>query len=827
MDINVLKAMQSFNLWPEQRMRVIRWSLLSGWGLLILSLVWPGIGINGNSLFWGSVVPGGLLLIAVVSHELWRRVCPLAFVSQLARALDRQRRQPGRGGKPEVVKVQPDSWLGRHHIELQWSLLIAGLCLRLLAVNNHPLALAVLLLGTIAAAMTVGWAYGGKAWCQYICPMGPVQQVVTAARSPLGTTAHVNNSSRITQSMCRTISSDGREQSACVACQRNCMDIDAERSFWENLQGKRGLDWAWSSYLGLIIGFFLLLRLDGSGDPANALRPLLATFPVPRLIAFPAVLSLSALISVGTLRLIERALEHFDNLQGRSEPSQRARQHTRQLATFLAVNTFFFFSAPLQGVLGELGDTMLRYSVLALTAISLFRGWKRDHAVYRRESTSDNLRKKLKDLPGLDTALDGRSLTALTPDEVFTLVKALPAIGQQKGRQIYTDVVTEMLQSGRLNHATALLELEELRHSLGLSQDDHHLVLQLVSEKQPGLLNSASFERQTDELRREAAREQIEELIRVNGLDGLTPSQLTATAQADLELLRQGSGLDENAWDECLQSFGAKGTWEQQRLEKLSDRWRWMTGLQATLLNAANQEPLLIPLANCLNQRQKLLRHDLNPTRVASGLEPLPESIEATGSTEEALNLLWLDPCPDTAGWILMLDQIEHADGSVRPIRANRDYLGTSEFLQEQQRSELDPERRQCFRALLQASLFNDLTPEGMLWLTNQGQITRVQPGESIVRRGDAIDHMSIVVRGTVELIDELGEQQRLSCGETIGELNVIIGTPQRASGLAGQDGAVLFTVPALIFDELLRRSPNFNRGLIRELAERAALAEA
>ena len=61
-----------------------------------------------------------------------------------------------------------------------------------------------------------------------------------------------------------------------------------------------------------------------------------------------------------------------------------------------------------------------------------------------------------------------------------------------------------------------------------------------------------------------------------------------------------------------------------------------MTGLQATLLNAAKQEPLLIPLANCLNQRQTLLRHDLNPTRVASGLEPLPESIAATGSTEEA-----------------------------------------------------------------------------------------------------------------------------------------------------------------------------------------------
>ena len=291
--------------------------------------------------------------------------------------------------------------------------------------------------------------------------------------------------------------------------------------------------------------------------------------------------------------------------------------------------------------------------------------------------------------------------------------------------------------------------------------------------------------------------------------------------------MRQGSGLDDSAWEECLQSFGAKGTWEQQRLEKLSDRWRWMTGLQATLLNDSKQEPLFIPLVNCLNQRQKLLRHDLNPTRAASGLEPLPESIEATGSTEEALNLLWLDPCPDTACWILMLDQLEHADGSARPIRATRDYLGSSAFLEEQQRSEVDPELRQCFRALLQASFFSDLTPEGMLWLTNQGQITRIPPEGSIVQRGDNIDHMSVVVRGTVELIDDVGEQHLLSCGETIGELSVIIGTPQRASGRAGKDGAVLFTVPAGIFDELLRRSPNFNRGLIKELAERAALAEA
>lgn len=114
-------------------------------------------------------------------------------------------------------------------------------------------------------------------------------------------------------------------------------------------------------------------------------------------------------------------------------------------------------------------------------------------------------------------------------------------------------------------------------------------------------------------------------------------------------MLRQGSGLDKNDWEECLKSFGAKSSWKQERLEKLSERCRWKAGLQEILIKAAEQEPLYIQLANCLNQRQKLLRHDLNSNRKASGLDPLPESFKATGSTEEVLNLLWIDPCPDTA----------------------------------------------------------------------------------------------------------------------------------------------------------------------------------
>ncbi|MCX5952814.1 MAG: 4Fe-4S binding protein [Cyanobacteria bacterium] len=228
----------------ERHARLLRWLLISGWLALIVSLLIPASPVPGNRIFWGTVVPSGLLVIAALSHELWRRICPLAFSSQLAQALGLQRSRPGKGNRPELVLIKPDSWLGRHHVQLQWSLLIAGLCLRLLGGNSDPIWLAVWLLITLLAAVAVGWAYGGKSWCQYFCPMGPVQTLLTGVRGPLGSTAHVGATSKITQSMCRTITAEGQERSACVACQSPCLDIDAERQFWQNLVRKPGLAWA-------------------------------------------------------------------------------------------------------------------------------------------------------------------------------------------------------------------------------------------------------------------------------------------------------------------------------------------------------------------------------------------------------------------------------------------------------------------------------------------------------------------------------------------------------------------------------------------------------
>ena len=800
-------------------MQQVRWLLLIGWVGLILSLLVPVAGLNGNGLFWGSVVPGGLLVIAAVSHELWRRICPLAFISQLARALNRQRRTRSANGRLDVVKIRADSWLGQHHVQLQWTLLIAGLCLRLLAVNNSAVPLAVLLLGTVAAALAVGWAFGGKAWCQYVCPMGPVQQVLTGLRGPLGQSAHLNTSSRITQSMCRTLSSDGREQSACVACQSACIDIDAERSFWSNLQGKRGLDWAWGSYPGLVLTFFLLLGMDGSGSASTALLPITAGVNMPRLIAVPLLLTSAGFASAWLYRRAETLLRQRYRRNHRPEAEQRARQHVRLLWSWFAINLFFWFANPLQGLFGITGHHLLRSALLLATGLGLARSWSRTEGTYRRENSSTSLRRQLQAMPGLEKALDGRSLDTLQPEEVFTLVKAIPAIGDHNARRIYSDVMRDMLETGRLSQASALVELDDLRNSLGLSRADHHAVLALLQRSAGPRLDGSLMEQEASELRCAAARERIEELMRVSGLEVIDRNALSAATETALERLRQNSGLSDDAWENCLESVGPASSREQHRLLALHQDWQRLHILQRGLGKASESEPLLKPLAQVLLRQLELLTAELAPAWATAELPPLVEQKDGDWNREEAMDLLWQDPSAATAGWTLMVERQRgesHAERLKRQPRIDRE---RSAFLEGQIQGQRSTLMDTC-APLLEWELFSDLTPADCLWLAQQGCLHHYAPDAEVIRQGEASTFLAIVVKGSVDVATS-HRTIALGLAKTIGEMGVITGQPRSATVMAGAQGVSLFQIPSETFEDLLQRSPHFNRSLLRELAER------
>jgi hypothetical protein len=445
------------------------------------------------------------------------------------------------------------------------------------------------------------------------------------------------------------------------------------------------------------------------------------------------------------------------------------------------------------------------------------------HANYRRESTSESLRRQLRDLPGLEAALDGRRLDALSPQEVFTLVKAMPALGRRQGRATYREVMAEMLRGGRLTRATALLELLELRQSLQLEEADHHAVVRELAREQPELLEHDQLQRQIDDLRHEAATESIRELLQLSGIYVLEATVLPSAVSEQLERLRGKIGLDDGAWQALLQDFGPQGELERLRLQGLQQSWLQEASLSACLGELARGDPLLRPLHQAMIQRTEGLRPDLNGRLSAAGLALLPATVTPSGDLDQALDLLWRDPDPDTAGWVLMLARERDPLRLARLLRDPRSGLASSTFLDAQRRGEQDREQEQEFPAIAAAPVFADLLPGDVVWLSQQGRLQESKPGERLMERGDASDFLALVLEGRLLVQNSQGHTLELGVGQSVGEMGVIRGRTRISSVDIGPQGARLFLLPADAFEELLRRSSHFGRYLMVQLADRLA----
>ena len=660
----------------ERHLHILRWLLLGGWLILLLVMVLPTGDVArpaicrdlticsdsiANDLFWNVGLPA-VLLCVVFSHALWRRICPLSFVSQLAKALGMQRTITDTRGKKRLVFVDESSWLGRHHIQLQWSLLIAGLTIRILIANSNGIVLALMCGAALFGALITGWAYAGKTWCQYFCPFGVAQQVITGPRSLPGRDAHLNPTSRTTQSMCRTKAGEAGQAdvSACVACSKPCMDIDAERHYWANLQRKRGLNWAWYSYPGLVISFFLVIEsyapTGATFEYLDYLKSHLYTYDnrlasmawqsilpdgwptLPRLIAVPLFIAGAAAISQLLLQQLERWQEKRFRQSEHPNAKEIAIHRTRLLSTVIAVNSYFIFKGSPLPWTGPRGHAVFRLAVMAIMAMWLYRGWNRSQQLYERESTSTSLRKQLTKLGDqLADLLGGRRLQDLSPAEVFTLAKALPAKAKSERRSIYSNVLKEQLEQGRLDRRTALVKLEELRLSLGLTQDEHRAAIEVLVAENPKLQELSAMDLAGLELRRSAALEEIEDLLRISNSNTITPDRIPATLSQGLERIRIESGLDNQSWEETISEFSPNSSRGERELKQLyraiechlSERW--------VLRQRSQNNPLLLPL---------LLSIDQHIARLMPPLVELQQRILSASSEEcqrptaDQLNLL-------------------------------------------------------------------------------------------------------------------------------------------------------------------------------------------
>jgi hypothetical protein len=542
----------------EKTMHRVRWLLTIGWFLLIASLFYDPITVawteptnlaspfhikhlaNGDPvgecvkirdacmpekpfamgalIWWAMIVPSAIFLLLVFGHEVWRRICPLSFLSQIPRALGIQRRRkvidPVTGEvRQELVTIGENSWLGQNHLYVQFGLFVLGLGLRILFVNSDRMALGGFLIATILCAIMVGYLYAGKSWCQYFCPMAPVQLVYTGPRSLLGSQAHLEKKPAISQSMCRTIDAKtGQERSACVSCKMPCVDIDAEKTYWDELS-KPGRRLVQYGYLGMVIAFYLYYFLYAgnwdyyfTGAWTHEEDQLAKVFdvgfhiygqaiPIPKAIAVFLTFGVLIAITVTLGWTVEKLYRRYTVWRGHPASAQQA-QHVA-FTLFTAASFWTFFSYGARPSLNRLPPMLLlgfNALVVLVGSMWLFRTFGRDRAQYERESMTTSLRKQLQKLQLDPALLQGRSLEELSSDEVYMLVKVLPEFTQQLRLQTYTGVVQDSLEQRSIDVSSSFDFFKKLRQDLQISDSDHFATIETIAATHPELLMSPSIQ---------------------------------------------------------------------------------------------------------------------------------------------------------------------------------------------------------------------------------------------------------------------------------------------------------------------------------------------
>lgn len=919
---------------PERRMHWIRWVLTAGWLLIIASLFydpwtsvltvsdhpWSPLRLPdtcvqvqgeclveqpyplGTTLFWGAIVPAAIFILLVFGHELWRRICPLSFLSQIPRGLGRQRqfkRENKKTGKVryELAKVDPDSWLGRNYPYVQFGWLFAGLCGRILFFNADRLVLAGWLLFTVAAAIAVGYWYGGKSWCQYFCPMAPVQSIYSEPGGLLSSKAHTSEQ-LVTQSMCRTVPPDGKEQSACVACQNPCIDIDAERTYWNSLN-KPEASFLRYGYVGLVIGYFVYYYLyAGNWDYyfsgawlrqtdqlASLFDPGLYLFGqainIPKLVAVPLVLGGCTAIAYWGGQWIEKRAKAYGRKHWASLTTDTIRHRIFTLCTFGIFNFFFIFGGrPLIQLLPWGWQYLYDLGLVSLSTLWLYKTWRRSPDLYSRENLANRFRKQLEKLQfNVPQFLEGRSLSDLNTHEVYVLAKVLPGFTREKRHQAYKGVVREALEEGYVNYSSSLEVLQQMRQELGITDDEHRLVLEELGVEDPQLLNPDRKRSLENQIRLSGYRKSLERLMLLQQKQSDRPTLEPASVQDsdEIRFLRREYSITPQEEEWILSGFSGnassvkKAEFLLAQLPDLIDSYRALnqpmlheyqavlTLLQENIrhkkelivrslletLALLQSDPAALPLAQSLHQASPTVLGELleqehwgnrlppailqcltqpGETPVFCSLEFSPQAIL---DHLEAL-LQEQNPMIQAASLYVMAQlDVERSQAIARNRRHTFNFPLVQETSDRLLALPSPPTAKLALTDfptlekavyLFNSDFFHQMQSETLVALADRAEVRIYKRGDTITEAGDTCRELLLLIEGdaNIHYQTESGIRvEQLHPGQTLDELEVLAHSNSENTIVADSESTRILAISVDAFDDFLDHDPDFARRVL------------
>ena len=669
---------------PEKNMRLVRVVLATGWLLIIASLFWDPItpalthpdnlaspfhlkatpvAVQGhvltqtpyamaNRFFWTMLIPVLPLFLMVFGHEAWRRVCPLSFISQLPRYLNWQRRKPvlvRRTGEVErqLALIGRDGWLARNVLYVQFALLFVALTSRLLFFNSDRLALAVFFIGVIIAALTVGYLWGGKTWCGFVCPISVVQKIYTGPGGLLESQAHLTRKP-VSQSMCRTSSPKG-DVSTCVGCAANCPDIDLERSYWQGISDPARRN-VYYGFFGLVIGFYYFYYwFSGNWDyyfsgawthEPDQLQQLFQAglyirnhvVNIPKIITAPVVLAVYVLGAIGLGKLMEEAYRRIRLMINRPLPEAEFINHCLSFSAYVTINFFYCFGG--RPNLDLLPSPALRFVdivIVSLSTLWFFRSIQRTPTKYRREGLASNLLEQLKNLQfDASKHLDGRTLEELKPDEIYVLAKTLPSFSRDQKLQAYENILLDTIRTGRADAANTLEFMRELRSQMGVSDSEHHQLLEQLGLDSSGKIDPDAKVSYEGWIRTENYRKILESLV-APLLEQGTPLQ-TILALPDIQLAIENSRaiyqISVAEHDSAVAQVAGLGGMQFERARTQLKTLRYLASLKFGLVGQGMVDSQWRPLTQLLG---KIVRRRVQSicSKLFSALLTLGESNES------------------------------------------------------------------------------------------------------------------------------------------------------------------------------------------------------